>query len=362
VRAERAFVDGIDAVGAVVAEERIDCGWHKGGSLRVATSPAQLARIEQALADRRERGLGEADVHRLTVAEIRERVRIAGVLGGTFTPHCARVDPARLARGLAVACERRGVAIAERSRAVEVAPGRVRCDAGAVFAPVVVLATEAYTTRLPGERRRFLPIVSHALATEPLPAALWEEIGWANRETVADQRHLFRYAQRTPDDRILCGGAAASYRFGSAIRERDEVRGDVHARVEATLRSWFPCLAGVAVTHRWGGPFAVPRDWSMSIAFDRATGLARAGGLGGHGVVGSSICGRTLADLVLERGSDLRSLPWVDHVSPRWEPEPLRAAGARLIPLLLRSADDAEDRGARRARRARLVRRFTPGR
>jgi glycine/D-amino acid oxidase-like deaminating enzyme len=362
IRAERAFIDAIDVVGAVVAEEGIECGWHKGGSLRVATSPAQLARVAESLAGRRARGLGEADVRPLTAAEIRERVLIHGVLGGSYTPHCARVDPARLVRGLAVACERRGVAIAERSPALEVAPGRVRCGGGMLFAPVVVLATEAYTTRLPGERRRFLPIVSHALATEPLPAAVWDEIGWANRETLADQRHLFRYAQRTPDDRILCGGAAASYRFGSAIRERDEVRGDVHARVEATLRAWFPCLAGAAITHRWGGPFAVPRDWSMSIAFDRATGFARAGGLAGHGVVGSSICGRTLTDLVLGRGSDLTALPWVDHVSPRWEPEPLRAAGARLIPALLRSADDVEDRGARRARRARLVRRFTPGR
>jgi glycine/D-amino acid oxidase-like deaminating enzyme len=116
------------------------------------------------------------------------------------------------------------------------------------------------------------------------------------------------------------------------------------------------------VTHRWGGVFAVPRDWSMSIGFDRSTGLARAGGLAGHGVVASSICGRTLADLILERDSPLVSLPWVGHESGEWEPEPARVLAQRLITRVLASADRVEDAGGRASRRIRLVERFTPGR
>jgi hypothetical protein len=100
----------------------------------------------------------------------------------------------------------------------------------------------------------------------------------------------------------------------------------------------------------------------MSIGFDRASGLGWAGGLAGHGVVASSLCGRTLADLVLGRDSDLATLPWVGHQSPRWEPEPLRILAATLVPRVLRSADDAEDRGVDRARRAALVRPFAPPR
>ena len=117
------------------------------------------------------------------------------------------------------------------------------------------------------------------------------------------------------------------------------------------------------ITHRWGGAFATPRDWSMGIGLDRRSGLGWAGGLAGHGVVASSLCGRTLADLVLGRDTELTSLPWVGHESRGWEPEPLRwLAAAWLVPRVLRSADEAEDRGVRRARRAALVRRFTPGR
>lgn len=361
-RAERAMVDGIDAIGDVVAREGIACGWVKGGSLRIATSRAQLDRVHAAVAARRARGLGEEDVRLVSAAEIGDRVRIDGVIGGSFTPHCARVDPAALARGLAEACEKHGVTIHERTRATAVAPGRVETEHGTVRAPVVLRATESFTILLPGEERAFLPVYSHMLATEPLPAAFWEEVGWEGCETVADQRYLFRYGQRTADGRIALGGAGATYHRGSALREDREGDPTVLARVERTLRAWFPGLRDVGITHRWGGSFATPRDWSMGIGFDRATGLGWAGGLAGHGVVASSLCGHTLADLVLGRESDLTMLPWVGHASPRWEPEPLRVVAATLVPRVLRSADDAEDRGVERARRAALVRPFAPPR
>jgi glycine/D-amino acid oxidase-like deaminating enzyme len=361
-RAERAMVDAIDEIGRVVREEAIDCGWVKGGSLRIATSAAQLERVRVGVGARRARGLGEEDVRLVSAEEIRDRVRIAGVLGGAFTPHCARVNPAALARGLAAAAERRGVVIHERTRALTLGPGRVDTEHGTLRAEVVIRATEAFTTQLAGQERRFLPVYSHMLATEPLPTALWDEIGWAGCETVADQRHVFRYGQRTADGRIALGGAGATYHFGSALHEHREGDPGALARVERTLRTWFPVLQGVRITHRWGGAFATPRDWSMGIDLDRGTGLGWAGGLAGHGVVASSLCGRTLADLVLGRESELTSLPWVGHESRRWEPEPLRYVAASLVPRVLRSADRVEDRGVRRARRAALVRRFTPGR
>jgi glycine/D-amino acid oxidase-like deaminating enzyme len=361
-RAERAMIGGIDWIGAAVVRERIDCDWVKGGAYRVATSPPQLQRVRAGLEARRERGIGEDDVRYVTAAEIGADVRVAGVLGGTYTPHCARVDPARLARGLAEACERRGVTIYERSAAVTVGPGRITCRHGSLRAPVVVRATEAFTTRFPGERRTYLPLASHMLATEPLSPEAWEEIGWESRAPVADQRYQFVYAQRTPDDRIALGGRGLSYRLGGAIREADELQPTIHGRLEQALRRLFPAASGARVTHRWGGFFAAPRDWCMSIGYDRRTGTAHAGGYSGHGLVASSLGGRTLADLITGAESDLTSLPWVGHSSRRWEPEPLRFLGARGIAAVAASADRAEDRTGRPARRIELVRRWLPGR
>jgi glycine/D-amino acid oxidase-like deaminating enzyme len=356
------MIDGIDWVGDAVTRERIDCGWIKSGALRVATSAAQLDRVKAAVERRRRSGLGEADVQLLSAGEIADRVRIDGAVGGTYTPHCARVHPGRLVRGLADACERHGVRIFERSRARALKPGSVETAEATERAPTVVQATEAFTVDLPGQHRAYMPVVSHMVATEPLDEVTWAAIGWEGCEPVADQRHLFTYGQRTVDGRIAIGGRGALYRPGSEIRPDDERRPHVHGELARTIREWFPAAADAAITHRWGGVFAVPRDWSMSIEFDRATGLARAGGLAGHGLVASSLCGRTLADLILERDSELTTLPWVGHRSGRWEFEPARLIAQKAITAVLSSADRVEDAGGGPAARTRLVRRFTPSR
>jgi len=356
------MVDGIDWIGDAVAREGISCGWVKGGAYRIATSPPQLARLRAGIEGRRARGLDEADVRFVTPGEIEQEVRVEGVLGAIYTPHCARIDPARLARGLAEACERRGVTIFERSPATAIEPGRIVCLDGELRAAVVVRATEAFTTRFRGEERSYLPLTSHMLATEPLPDETWEEIGWKGCAPIADQRYQFAYMQRTPDDRIAIGGRGLGYQLGGAIRERDESRPRIQQRIEATLRTLFPAAAGARITHRWGGFFAAPRDWSMSVSFDPATGVARAGGYSGHGVVASSLAGRTLAALITGTESELTSLPWVGHASRRWEPEPLRLLGTRAIAAVASSADAVEDRTGRPARRIALVRRWMPGR
>ena len=219
----------------------------------------------------------------------------------------------------------------------------------------VLRATESYTTQLPGERLRYLPLYSLMIATEPLAPAVWEELGWRDGLLVGDRHHLFFYAQRTIDGRIAIGGRGAPYRLRDPISERNERSAAVRTRLVRALRRHFPAADRAEITHHWGGPLAVPRDWSMGIAYDRASGLGWAGGYSGHGVVAANIGGRTLADLVLARDSDLVSLPWVGHRSRRWEPEPLRFLASRAIVRVLEGADVREDASGRRAARTRLL-------
>ena len=328
----------------------------------VATSAPQASRLHDGVARRRSFGMGEDDLRLLEPDELATRVRVRGARAASFTPHCGRVDPARLARGLANACERRGVTIYERTAAEVIEPGSVRCAGGVLRAGSVLRATEAFTVQQPGQRRLYMPLYSLMVATEPLPAEVWDELGWDGRETVSDLRHLFFYAQRTPDDRIAIGGRGAPYRLGSPIDESYERNDGVRARLVRTIAERFPAAASAEITHHWGGPLGVPRDWCCSVHYDRVSGFGAAGGYTGHGVVTSNVLGRTLADLVLGRDTGLVSLPWVEHKSPRWEPEPLRFLASRAIVGMLGSADRAEDRNDRPARRARLVQPFMQAR
>jgi glycine/D-amino acid oxidase-like deaminating enzyme len=181
------------------------------------------------------------------------------------------------------------------------------------------------------------------IGTEPLPARVWDEIGLRRRETFTDYRHLLVYGQRTADDRIAFGGRGAPYHFGSRVAPRFDTEPRVFAALWRTLLELFPVLSGSRVTHAWGGPLGVPRDWCASVGLDRPSGTAWAGGYVGDGVGTTNLAGRTLADLVLARDTDLVRLPWVGHRSRRWEPEPLRWLGINTG-LRLTAAADAEER------------------
>lgn len=354
-RAERETMHTVDEIGRVIAQEGIDCSFVKDGTIDLALSEPQEHRLRERLERARARGFDDGDLAVLTSSEVAPYLNVEGARLALYSPHCARVDPARLARGLAQACERAGVVVYERTEALEVGPRRVRCRSGTVTGEVVVRATESYTTQLGGEKLRFLPLYSLMIATEPLSDTVWSELAWREGLTVEDHHHLFFYAQRTADGRIAIGGRGAPYRFGSPITESNERSEAVRARLSAAIRRCFPAAADAAITHHWGGPLAVPRDWCTSVSYDHHTGLGWAGGYSGHGVAASNISGRTMCDLVLGRTTDLTSLPWVGHRSRRWEPEPLRYLASQAIVRVLESADRFEDRTGRTARRARLV-------
>jgi glycine/D-amino acid oxidase-like deaminating enzyme len=358
-----AMQETVDVVGTTAAAEGIDCRYAKGGTLVAARNPAQVARAKEEIAQARRLGVGEDDLCWLGRPEAEARLGATGILGATYTPHCAAIDPARLARGLADAVERRGAALYEGTRVLAIEPahgsGRpgVRTPAGRVRADVVVRAVEGWTATLPGQGRTLVPLYSLMIATEPLGSSFFANGRLARRETFSDHRNLIIYGQRTADDRLAFGGRGAPYHFASRVDPAFDKEPRVHRALRATLVELFPELTGVAVTHAWGGPLGVPRDWFSSVGFDRTSRLAWAGGYVGDGVSTTNLAGRTLADLITGRDSDLVRLPWVGHGWRPWEPEPLRWLGVNAGLWSARAADRGEDRGGS-SRLATLLRRI----
>jgi len=360
-RQRLAMEETVREVGRVAATEGIECRFHHGGTVVLARTPAQLQRTHQEIAEARARGIGEEDLAFLSPAEARERVGATRVLGGTYTPHCAAVDPARLVRGLAEVVEGRGVHLYEQTEVRSIAPGTVTTARGVVRAGTVVRATEGYTRTLAGHERDVVPVYSLMIATEPLSDEFWAGAGLADRETFADHRHLVIYGQRTGDGRLAFGGRGAPYHFGSAIRPGFERDAGVHEALRQTLVELFPALSRVPVTHAWGGPLGIARDWFSSVGIDRATGIAWAGGYVGDGLSTTNLAGRTLRDLILGETTDLTGLAWVNHRSKKWEPEPLRYLGINAGLRLAGTADRAEDRAGRSTWHAGALSRLVGG-
>ncbi len=345
----------VDEVARAAAAEGIDAQLAKGGTITLARSPAQWHRAQGEVADARAWGRDESDVRLLEREEALAVLNGSHTLGATYTPDCAAIHPARLVRGLAEAVERRGVQIYEGTRVTAIEPGLARTATGTVRADHVVRATEGYTPGLPGQSRTVVPVYSLVIATEPLAPEVWAEIGLARRETFSDHRHLIIYGQRTADDRLVFGGRGAPYHFGSRVHPDFDRDQRVFARLYATLLDLFPVLRGTRVTHSWGGPLGIPRDWCASVGLDSATGLAWAGGYVGDGVSTTNLAGRTLRDLILRHDTELTRLPWVGHRSPAWEPEPLRWLGINTGLLAMGAADAEESLTGRPSLVARVV-------
>ena len=355
IAAQREMFATIDEVAAWCAAEGVDCDLVKGGFLDVATSAPAQSRLRADLAEERSWGFGEEDYAALGPDEVRARVAVAPARGGVFTPHCARVQPAKLVRGLAAAVQRIGVEIYEDTAVVELAPHVARTQRGDVRARWVVRATEGYTAGLAGHKRRLLPLNSAMIITEPLGERRWTAIGWAAAETLRDAQHAYSYLQRTADGRIAIGGRGVPYRFGSATDVAGEVAPQTVLQLRDELVKLFPVVEDARVDHAWAGVLGVARDWSPSVGADQATGLAWAGGYVGDGVSTANLAGRTLRDVLLGHDTPLTRLPWVGHRSRAWEPEPLRWLGVHGIYGLYRRADREEDRTQRPSRLAAVA-------
>lgn len=354
----------VDEVIRVAEAERIDAGIRRTDEVMLATAPAQLGRMQAEVAHRR--AWGEDRVRAINAAEAQARLRVPGTLGAMVVAGVARIQPARLVRGLATAVERAGIRIAEGTTVISIQPGLVYTNRGSIRAPVVLRATEGFTATLPGLRRAWLPLNSAQIVTEPLPSQTWDEIGWSGHEIVGDFAHAYCYCQRTPDGRIALGGRGVPYRAGSGVDDRGKPDAETVRRLMGVLHRHFPMTRGVAVDHAWCGVLGVPRDWCASVGFDPRTGLGWAGGYVGVGVSTSNLAGRTLADLVTGRDSQpelgLATLPWVNRRPRAWEPEPLRWLGVRGMYALLNAADRREARGGARTSRLGQVGNWLAGR
>ncbi len=338
----RAMIGTVDEVGRVAASIGLDIDFAKGGTVSFARSEVQLAAARAEVAAAASFGVDRIEQWG------QQQVRAAGALGATFDPSCARLHPAKLVRGLARALERRGVTIYEGTEVLDYEPHTISTAHATVRCDNLVVATEGYGATLPATRRRVLPLYSLMIATEPLPDATWHELGIEHGQTFTDFRHLLVYGQRTADNRFAFGGRGARYHWGSAVRPQYDRVPAVFEHLRRTLGELFPAIGDVPVTHRWGGPLGVARDWHATASYDEARGMAWAGGYVGDGVSTTNLAGRTLADLITGTDSDLVELPWVNHRSPSWEPEPLRFLGANAA-LMAMTIADAEERVTGRA-------------
>jgi glycine/D-amino acid oxidase-like deaminating enzyme len=325
-----------DEVKNVIEREGIDCDYRKGGALYCAARyPEQEASLRQYLDTLYSQGLNENDYRWLNPEQLAQQIRVAKPYGGIHASHVATLHPAKLVRGLARAVERMGVRIYENSPVNHWQSGSLRTARASVRSRWVVPAVEGYSVTLPPLGRYQLPVQSLIVATEPLSAATWDEIGLSHGQAFSESSRQVTYGQRTADNRLIFG-ARGGYQFAGRLRHDFDL---THSEIE--LRRYlfgelFPQLRNVQITHGWGGNLGMSRHFKPHMLCDQASGIALSGGYGGEGVGASNLGGRTLADLILQRDTVRVRQPWVIpqgglDALKAWEPEPCRWLGYNAI-------------------------------
>ncbi|HHI82463.1 MAG TPA: FAD-dependent oxidoreductase, partial [Rhizobiales bacterium] len=344
-RMVRQMAGSVDEVIAVAESEGIDADIVRTDELLFATNRAQWQRAKEELDERLHWGETPDRLYLIDAGAAKARINIPGTLGALVVGGVARIQPAKLVRGLADAVERMGVRIVEGTAVTGISPGRVKTARGEVRAANILRTTEGFTASLPGLRREWLPLNSAQIITEPVPPDVWDEIGWQGHEIAGDFKNSYCYCQRTREGRIAVGARGTPYKFGSAIDDNGTPDPGTVAQLVSVLHRHFPAARGLRIDHAWCGVLGVPRDWCATVGFDAKSGTGWAGGYVGVGVSTSNLAGRTLADLVLGRQTELVDLPWVNRQVRKWEFEPLRWLGVHTMYQLYKMADDNEAKG-----------------
>jgi glycine/D-amino acid oxidase-like deaminating enzyme len=321
----------VDGLRDLVAALELDCDYEHPGFLRVATSRKYEDRIKHEID--LAHGLGLAGIEWLDAEQVAARVKSPQYRGAWWEPRCGLLNPAKLSWSWRDELARRGVAIHERTPVLEITRdgGRLALEtpAGRVRADKLVLATNAWSHLFPQVRRKQVPAWTHIVITEPLTPAQLDAVGWRGREGIEDARDLVHYYRLTADNRLLMGGSDVTVSYGADM-DRD-LHEPTFRQLEKDVVDIFPPLAGVRFADRWGGPVSVPVDMAPALGYAGDKNVVYSLGCMGHGVSLTHLNGRTVADLVLERQTDLTSVFFVNRKTIPWPPEPLRLVLSKAI-------------------------------
>lgn len=337
----KALETTVDEVIRVCQAEAIDADILRVDELCVATHPAHMQRMADSVVHHQTWGAAHR-VSTISAETATARIAIPGALGAMVMTGMARVQPAKLVRGLAQVVQRMGVRIVEDTPVTEYSKGQVQTPRGTIRAPIILRATEGFTAGLKGHEREWLPLNSAQIATPVLPPEVWAKIGWNGHELFHDFFNSYCYCQRTREGRLTVGARGVPYLYGSAMDRNGAPDPVTIQRLTAILHRYFPAAIPYGVDHAWCGVIGVPRDWCATVGLDPMTGLGWAGGYVGVGVSTSNLAGQTLADLTLGHDTALTHLPWVNRKVRPWEPEPLRWLGVHTMYQLYEAADFRE--------------------
>ena len=325
----------------------IDARYEKTGEMYVSLDEESTHRLRQNYESMKASG---ADVVWFDKEQVREQVNSPTFHAGIWDRggQDGVIDPARLCFGLKHVLLTLGVRIYEGTRLINLESVgktgmRAVCAGGVIYSDKVLIATNAFPSKISRIRRSVIPVWDYQIATEPLTNEQCEAIGWhKSRHALADFVNMFHYFRMTKDNRITYGGGGAVRYYYNRGTHIDLM--DAPARYEQLVREFFETFPqleklGVRFSNMWGGIIATSTRFSMVPGTAYGGRVAWSVGYTGHGVSASRFGARIAIELLGYAPSDILKLQFVTKKALPWAPEPLRWLGVKLTQQALIKAD-----------------------
>jgi glycine/D-amino acid oxidase-like deaminating enzyme len=311
-------LQAVCALESVIADERIDCGYARCGTVVLAARPGHLRALERSRRFLRTELAHETVV--LGPADLDAEIGSSRYHGGLLDPFAGSVQPAALVRGLAASAEGAGARLVEVARVGRIARGggglTGATDRGTVIARDVLVATNGYTGgATPTLQRRVVPVGSYLIATAPLDEALARRL-IPRRRVLSDTKNLLYYFRLSPDRRLVFGGRASFTPTGVARSAAILRRG---------MAEVFPELAGAPVEFAWGGRVGFTLDQMPHAGV--LDGVHYALGYGGHGVALASWLGARMGEALAGAGT-------IPRLTSPFRPVPLYGGTPWFLPFV----------------------------
>ncbi len=316
-------VENIERLRQLTADTGIDCELDTNGALQVFNTEDDLKTGVRYVEKARSLGM---PFELWTKEQVREALGTEVYAGALLDPRAGQVHPMKLVAAWKAAAQTAGATIYEETPVVKVQSGQAHsievASGHVVRARALVMATNAYSSKLVFFRNRITPIFQYVGMTAPLDEKALNDLGWKSRLPFDDSRTLVYYLGLTRDNRIHIGGGRADYSFNAGLADGNHGRLG-YAQLREELARIFPKLSGIEFESTWSGVVDMTLDFAPTVG-KMGENIYYGMGYCGHGVNLTSLFGRIIADLAAGEGDRWRDLPFMNHHPPYVPNEPFR--------------------------------------